>query len=356
MIREKLVDIINNHKWISRLIRPLVFLVNTKKGKEKLEKAIDTYVDKEHKKDPRYIKRLKRKMKWAQYRYEVTYSEYFLMDFEKLNRTGKKSFFGDIERARTIGETGTDETRELFYDKFKTYNKFRKYYRREMIEISDDNDWELFKKYIDSHRDIIIKQYSGSMGKGIQRIKDTKSLESPEGLFKNVISSGKCVVEEFIDQCDELAQFHPSSVNTVRIVSVTVNGKTDLIYPFFRMGRGGSCVDNAGSGGIIAAVDVDTGIIVSRGRNEQGEWFIVHPDSGKQIIGYVIPRWNELLALARELATVVPEQPFVGWDLALTDEGWVVIEGNWMSQFLRQYVDLIGCGETVRNYLKMINA
>jgi hypothetical protein len=37
----------------------------------------------------------------------------------------------------------------------------------------------------------------------------------------------------------------------------------------------------------------------------------------------------------------MPHHRYIGWDFALTDDGWVLIEGNW-GQFLSQYVDKIG--------------
>jgi len=53
-----------------------------------------------------------------------------------------------------------------------------------------------------------------------------------------------------------------------------------------------------------------------------------HPDTGIQIIGAQIPKWEELLALVEELVKIIPEQKYVGWDLALTTNGWCMIEGN----------------------------
>ena len=41
-----------------------------------------------------------------------------------------------------------------------------------------------------------------------------------------------------------------------------------------------------------------------------------------------MPYWDELVAFAKEIAMVVPEQRIVGWDLALSVDGWVIIEGN----------------------------
>ena len=51
------------------------------------------------------------------------------------------------------------------------------------------------------------------------------------------------------------------------------------------------------------------------------------------LVGYKIPFWSEAKALVRELAQVVPENRYTGWDLALTDGGWVLVEANRRAQF-----------------------
>lgn len=38
---------------------------------------------------------------------------------------------------------------------------------------------------------------------------------------------------------------------------------------------------------------------------------------------------------------LMPSHPYIGWDMALTEKGWVVIECNW-GQFINQYADHIG--------------
>ena len=38
------------------------------------------------------------------------------------------------------------------------------------------------------------------------------------------------------------------------------------------------------------------------------------------------------------------KNPFIGWDFALTKEGWVLVEGNW-SQFVCQAAADVGVKE-----------
>lgn len=129
------------------------------------------------------------------------------------------------------------------------------------------------------------------------------------------------------------ASLHPQSVNTVRISTLKIGGKIHIIHPFFRVGRGEDVVDNAAKGGIFGVIDKETGI-VTRACDELGNRYVVHPDTKKPIVGFSIPQWEVAVDLSLKLAKVVPESVFTGWDLALTDKGWVMVEGNSRGQFI----------------------
>jgi hypothetical protein len=141
------------------------------------------------------------------------------------------------------------------------------------------------------------------------------------------------VMEELIRQGSEMAVLHPQSVNTVRITTLRVGDKINIIHPFFKVGRAGNIVDNAAQGGIFGVIDIDTGVVTSA-CDKHGNRYIRHPETGVQLIGFVIPKWEEALELSRELSKVVPEAIYVGWDLAYTEDGWVVVEGNSRAQFV----------------------
>ena len=56
--------------------------------------------------------------------------------------------------------------------------------------------------------------------------------------------------------------------------------------------------------------------------------YISHPASGTVFKGYVLPDWNQLKELIFTAAAKVPQLRFIGWDLAHTQDGWVIVEGN----------------------------
>ena len=92
-------------------------------------------------------------------------------------------------------------------------------------------------------------------------------------------------------------------------------------------------VDNGGSGGLINSIDPITGIITCSA-DEMGIHYTEHPDTHYQIVGFKMPRWEEAKELARELAQVMPDNHYCGWDLALTDNGWVLQEANDRGEFV----------------------
>lgn len=109
-----------------------------------------------------------------------------------------------------------------------------------------------------------------------------------------------------------------------------------LFYPRLRMGRGGSSVDNVCAGGVFCSIDKQTGIVITQGASKGDALFLRHPDSGVILPGFQIPEWDKAVELVIELATVLPDIHYAGWDLAHTDHGWVLVEANACGQFFGQ--------------------
>ena len=108
-----------------------------------------------------------------------------------------------------------------------------------------------------------------------------------------------------------------------------------------KIGCGNSIVDNAGSGGMLTTVDNKTGTVITDACNENAVTFITHPDTGFKFKGFKIPRYNELIKLAKEVALQLPEVPLIGWDFALSEnKGWQLIEGNEGGQIFAAQIPL----------------
>ena len=168
---------------------------------------------------------------------------------------------------------------------------------------------------------------------------------------KGVFGGG--IVEEVITQDLFMEQFHPDSVNTVRIPTIRLDDRTVIFHPFFRVGRGNAIVDNAGAGGIICALDAKDGTIIAAA-DEKGVTYIQHPETNVRLVGNTIPRWNEAIEFAKRLAEVVPTNRYTGWDIALTKDGWRLIEGNARGQFVAQIPLQYGFRTEIEGYLQEI--
>ena len=109
-----------------------------------------------------------------------------------------------------------------------------------------------------------------------------------------------------------------------------------ILAPFIRTGRKGAIVDNAGGGGIFAAVDELSGQVISDDMDEQGNKYQKHPESNMLYKGFQIPEWESLIDLATKAHLKMDKHRYIAYDFAHTDNGWGMIEGNW-GQFLTQF-------------------
>ena len=261
----------------------------------------------------------------------ISLRQYFIHGFEFLNSKGRERFLGEFFKEYMI-ELSNDnkDAGAVFKDKYKTYQKFRPFYNRVIIPVEKENIEELHS-FAENNEKFVIKVSDGTFGVGVMFYDSNKAEEKPDELFSRLIgdTEKKYIVEELITQAPEMMRLHPSSVNTVRFV--TVLQKDDSVrhlFSFLRIGSGGGIIDNASSGGYAAEIDMKTGVVISEACREDLTRLVYHPDTGVKIVGLEIPKWDELLLLVDELARVVKEQKYVGWDLAYTENGWVMVEGN----------------------------
>lgn len=266
----------------------------------------------------------------------ITPDEYFLYDFASKTEAEKHEFVGDLERTVLCARLyNSNPAGMVFMDKMKTYESFQKYFKRDVVQVKSEADFEAFKQFVSRHDHYMAKPVAASRGNGIRKEASPRTEEEIRAAFKALLEAGACVVEELIDQDQRIAQLHPQSVNTIRYATYFNGEQLHTIACFIKIGRGESVVDNGGAGGFLAAIDEATGKITTPGKTEYGEVIEVHPDTGISLVGFQIPEWEELLKLVKELPTVLPEQKYVGWDLALSEtKGWVLVEGNSGGQFV----------------------
>jgi hypothetical protein len=125
----------------------------------------------------------------------------------------------------------------------------------------------------------------------------------------------------------------PSALSTIRVMTTAAAGAPPLFFAgLLRMGTGSATADNFAQGGIAAPIDAETGELGdARGLDADGlpHLYRHHPDTGVAITGSRIPFWRESVELALRAHSLLGDFPVVGWDIAVSPSGAVLVEGNW---------------------------
>ncbi|MDE5773654.1 MAG: hypothetical protein K2H86_04265 [Muribaculaceae bacterium] len=135
------------------------------------------------------------------------------------------------------------------------------------------------------------------------------------------------VIQECINQHPVMAQFNPSSVNTLRITTLMLNGRYSLCSVILRCGKEGLHVDNWGAGGLLVPVTSD-GKVTETGLDNRLNQYT---SSGKCVFEKCqIPQLPEILKLVerchREDFAICK---LIGWDITIDSTGNpVIIELN----------------------------
>lgn len=267
-------------------------------------------------------------MIYSLHRFGVSFEEYFIYKFYNLNADGRRKY-NSLKMQYGYCELVNDESiRNLFEDKGNCYQLFKPFYKRDLVVIKDEQNIDALKFFLSKHQSFIYKPINGHSGIGIKIYRDFDYNDSVA--LDNLVhyGDGQFIVEELINQASGMAVLHPESINTIRIATFSINKRVEFIGAALRMGTGKSNVDNAGSGGIYASVNIEEGIVDSVAINNVGEIFVKHPDTKVIFPGYRIPEWDKAIDLVKQMATTVKGATMISWDLAYSDKGWLMIEGN----------------------------
>lgn len=256
----------------------------------------------------------------------VAYDEYMLFfQFWRLDKKQWKDYISETEMRCIYRKTVDSSVRGYFFNKAKTLQVFRKYVHRKWISAKDVS-FEVFSEFVSS-LDCIVKPVYGSLGEGVMKLKKEEPKDLPQ--LYQYCRENIMIVEEFVTGCEELESFNPPTLNTIRVITISKDGKCEPIAALFRMGRGDQVVDNTSQGGIFVMIDVDSGVTIKEGTDKDGNKYSCHPITGKIITGYRIPLWDKIIEACKELTTMLPEIVFVGWDICLLPNGEVeLIEAN----------------------------
>lgn len=248
--------------------------------------------------------------------------EYVRWGFEKKDSGERGTYWTGQEVVRQLSSS---KNNIMPKDKYGRFLLFQDYVKRDVICVKHDDDPAAADAFLEKHGKFVAKPLVGTKGHGIMVVDQNNMDEFKERLAS---SRGGYILEEMILQGEELARFHPKSVNTIRFASMMDKEHHRLnAFALLRTGAGESFVDNVGAGGVAALIDTNTGIIISDGICGD-KHYQAHPDTGVVFKGSVIPAWDELLKLADDVHGRYTKQKVMGFDFAWTIRGWDIVEIN----------------------------
>lgn len=284
--------------------------------------------------------------------YDIELIDYIQYNFYHKKNIERRKFMTHGELVKTIKKANNPELRKHFDDKALFNRDFEKYLGRSWLDSKRASSQEI-RSFFEKHDIVFAKDPKGMFGKGIE-VFEKGNFELSERLIENLQSKGY-LLEDKLTQHSEMRGFNQSSVNSFRLVTFnTLNEGIKVMAAVMRLGRAGKHADNFHHDGIAALVDVETGIVYTRGVDNQYNRYVVHPDSKKQIVGFKVPLWEEIKELVKEAALVHPTVRYVGWDVVITEDNrLVLLEGNpGADPDITQIPDQIGKWHLYKDYIE----
>lgn len=227
----------------------------------------------------------------------------------------------------------------LFHDILSYYNipvpyRFFIYRNNEFRQgncIVEDEFVDNILTAVDDNR-IFVKKYTGGAASGISVIErkgsyyyDKDGSVVSARMIREKYNNQSIIFEKQIIQDYNLSKFNPDTVNTIRVLTY----KNRIISATIRFGGKGEFVDNVSAHGVAVSIDVETGALGEYGlRMYSLEKYYEHPDSHIKFEGEYVKNWDEVKKIVEKSLRFLPYYNSVGFDIATTKEGPVVVEIN----------------------------
>lgn len=256
--------------------------------------------------------------------YGSTLTDY--LNYEFYNRSFKERRKYAVVRTQNkfYKKVSPAEYKEFFTIKPNFLNNFKDYIGRSFYVPEDGID--KLKLFLKNNKEFMIKPVDGLGGADVKKMKSTDVKNKDE--FFNYLKDNRMFLEELIVQHKKMNTLCSSSVNTLRVMTFVNNNKSEILYAALRVGNGVYEVDNFHKGGMGVSIDTRTGKLKGEAIDKDLNHFKKHPKTNIYFNNYEIPYWNEVKELVLKAALVNQKIQVVGWDVAITKNGPVLVEGN----------------------------
>ncbi|MBO2515787.1 MAG: hypothetical protein CW338_00730 [Clostridiales bacterium] len=277
--------------------------------------------------------------------YNAGYMDYKIAEMYNLTPAQRKTVITRGKSNNIVRRMNDKQYWHFFDDKTQFNTLFADQVKRSWVKADKELTKEALIAFLSGKESCLYKPLEGSSGQGIQKFA-AADWQDIDAFMNKLKEMGDGILEELVVQHPVMAGMCPTSVNTIRVATLLGDKQEGIVYAFLRIGNG-KVMDNVDCGGMAARVDVDSGKLLTVAADKAGNVYDTHPMTGTPIIGFTIPCWEEAKAMCLEAMRKVPQMRFIAWDVAITADGPVFIEGNSfpshaIPQFAAHYPDGIG--------------
>ncbi|MHB1302957.1 MAG: sugar-transfer associated ATP-grasp domain-containing protein [Acidiphilium sp.] len=159
------------------------------------------------------------------------------------------------------------------------------------------------------------------------------ALSRNSAVAANGSRSGRILLQKrVVNHPAMLGRLTSGGLATVRIVTCrSPSGSIESLPPVIRMPVGDAIADNIAQGGLAAPIDASGRISGPAIRKDKRHGVVIHarhPTTGVEFSGFQLPCWRDACELAHKAHRMFPALHFIGWDIAITADGPVLVEGN----------------------------
>ncbi len=206
------------------------------------------------------------------------------------------------------------------------------------VYLPETQEWTDFRVFLKHEGKFVYKILDGECADGVMLVDVSKELVLVDGKIQSEVEFQKkmnnkyIIVQHVLVQHPVLQAFKTRCVNTVRVVTVRgKSGAVNVFAAFLRLGiSADSFVDNRAKGGIGIGVELDSGRLMKYGfpHDSFGVMQESHLLSGIRFEGYQLPYWQDTMELVCKAHKQFYALQSIGWDVALTGNGPILLEGN----------------------------
>lgn len=277
----------------------------------------------------------------------IGYVDYLKGNYINLSSEEKKDYLTKRNYVRLVKYLNKRGYQMIFHDKVVFNRIFKDYIGRDFIDIREVG-YKGFKKFVTGKENVFAKKHNSFGGDGVKKV--NLAGEDLKVLFNQLYNNKQYLIEDTLIQNEYLDWINPKAVNNVRLVTLLKDGEAYVVFKTLRI--------NAGSEEVISCHDIymtldDEGNILGNVVDDECNIYKKHPVTGFKFKGAKIPHMDKALELVKSAAKLVPEMRWIGWDVAITEDGAAIIEGNNYPSFGLHQFYLLNDGEEVGKYKRI---